>query len=129
MTIETKIVARLSAFPAVANAVGTRIFPVVVRGATAFPSVTYTRLPGERTYTLAGRGRWATTRVGLTAWSQDYAAARQLADDMRDALDAYSDGTDDGIQIASVTDGPDGFDNDAEVYGCTIEVAASFLEA
>ncbi len=129
MTIETKIVTRLTGYSAVTAVVGTRIFPVVVRQDTALPCVTYRRLSGERDYSLAGRAGWAGARVSLTAWAQDYATARSLADNLRNALDAYSDGTSDGIQIASVLDGADGYDPDVDVFGCSIEVAVAYLEA
>lgn len=128
MTIETKVVTRLTGYTAITAVVGTRIFPVIVRSDTVLPCITYRRLSGERDYTLAGSLGWAAVRISLTAWAADYATARGLADDMRKALDAYSDGTSDGIQIASVQDGADGYDPDVDVFGCSIEVTVAYAE-
>ena len=127
--IEAKMVDILLADAGVAAIVGTRIFPVVIRQTVAFPSVTYRRLPGgERTYSLSGRAGMTTVSVALYAWALDYATARNLADQVRDALDAYTSNTSTNIQVATVTDGADEWVDELGAYGCGLEARLMFLE-
>lgn len=113
----------------VAAIVGTRIFPVVVRQNTTLPGLTYRRLPGgERTYSLTGRGGFTSVIVALYAWATDYATARNLADQVRDALDAYTSNGATDIQVASVSDGADDWIDDLGAFGCGLDVTLKFLE-
>lgn len=83
MTIEADLVNVLMASSAVTSLVGNVVFPVVARADTELPAVTYMRMSGERIYTLAGRGGYATVRIGMTAWAREYAQARLVADAVR----------------------------------------------
>lgn len=127
--IEDKMVDLLLADAGVAAIAGDRVFPVVVRQTTAFPSVIYRRLPGgERTYSLAGRGGMTTVTVALYGWATSYTTARSLADAIRDALDAYTSNGSTDIQLASVTDGADEWIEELGAFGCGVEVRLMFME-
>ena len=92
--------------------------------------LTYRRLPGgERTYTLAGRGGFTTVVVAIYAWATDFPTARNLADQVRDALDAYTSSAADGIQVGLVGDLGDEWIDDIRAYGCGLEVTLKFTEA
>jgi hypothetical protein len=127
--IESKMVDVLLAASGVTAIIGTRIFPVVVKQTTAFPSLVYRRLPGgERTYSLAGSAGWTTVIVAIYAWASDYPTARSLANEVRKALDAYASNTADNIQVASVSDGGDEWIDELAVYGCGVDVTLHYLE-
>ena len=69
-----------------------------------------------------------TVAVALYAWALDYATARNLADQVRDALDAYTSNTSTNIQVATVTDGADEWIDELGAYGCGLEARLMFLE-
>lgn len=127
--IEAKMVDVLLAHTGVTNLVGTRIFPVIVRQTPAFPSITYRRQPGgERTYSMVGSAGFTTVLVALHGWATDYPTARLLADQVRDALDAYTSNAADGIQVASITDLGDEWVDELKVFACGVEATLKFLE-
>jgi glycogen debranching enzyme len=66
--------------------------------------------------------------VAVYAWATDYATARNLADQVRDALDAYTSNGATDIQVASVSDGADDWIDDLGAFGCGLDVTLKFLE-
>jgi hypothetical protein len=126
--IEQDVVEVLLADAAVEALVGDRIFPVTVRYETQLPAVTYQRMSGERTYTMGGRGGWATVRIGMSAWARDYSAARSIADAVRVALDAYEGGGTNDIQIARVADTADAYEETLGCYLCSLDVEIQYQE-
>lgn len=126
--IEKKLVDVLLGDTTVTGLVGTRVFPVVIRDDTALPAITYQRLSGERSYTLSGRSGWATVRVGVSVWAREYAQAREAADAVRNALDAYDSDDPTDIQVATVSDGADTYDADIDVFGCSLDIEIKYQE-
>jgi hypothetical protein len=126
--IEKKMVAALLANSDVTDLVGDRIFPVVVRSDTDLPAVTYQRTFGERTYSMAGSAGWARVNIAVAGWAREYAQARSIADVVRQTLDAYAGSDADDIQIGRVTDGPDAYDPDLDVFGCSLDVEVQYQE-
>lgn len=127
--IEAKMIDILLADTGITAICSTRIFPVIVRQTTAFPSLTYRRLPGgDRAYSLAGRAHFTSVVVALYGWAVDYPTARNLVDQVRDALDAYTSSDAAGIQVATVNDLGDEWSDEAQVFGCGLEVTLKFLE-
>ncbi len=127
--IEAKMIDILLADTGVTALVGTRIDPVIVTVDTTLPSLTYRRAAGgERTYTLAGRGHYTSVVVDLYGWARDYPTARNLADQVRDALDAYMSNNAGDIDLATVVDLPDDYFADLNAYGCGLQVTLKFAE-
>jgi hypothetical protein len=124
--IEQRVTAVLLAAADVTALVGNRIFPVVVRQNTRLPAITYARQSSERDYVLTGSLHYARALIGLTAWANEYAEARALADAIRQALDAYDEP--DGIDLATVNDGQDIYEPEADVFGCSLLVTVQFEE-
>lgn len=128
MAIEARLAEVLLANTAVSTLAGDRVFPVAVRSEQDFPALTYRRLAGERNYSLAGRGGWASVLVAIAGWAREYSQARALAEAVRQALDAYGDEEPDGIQVAAVADGEDTYEPDLAVFGCSLNVTLKYLE-
>ncbi len=125
--IESSLVTVLLADTSVTDLVDDRITPVAVRLEAGLPAVTFARQSGSREWSFDGAAAAAATvYVLLTAWATEWPAARTLAEAMRAALDGYSGGD---IVVASVTDGADTYDRDADLFGCAILVQIEFEEA
>lgn len=125
MTIEQVIVTRLLAVTAITDVVGDRVSPVVLRTETTDPALVYMRMYGDRQYALDGVTKVATVQMQVMAWALDYATARGLADQVRLALDTW--GSDD-VEIVTVTDGPDTYAEEIEMFGCPVNLTAKYVE-
>ena len=51
-----------------------------------------------------------------------------IAEAVRICLDTYGDETAGGIRVASVTDGPDGYDEIGDVFSCALNVIVQWEE-
>lgn len=122
--IESSVVAVLLTDGDVTDIVGDRITPVAVRQAADVPAITFARLGGSREYTFGG-GVQADVSISLTCWAATWLTARNGAEAMRVALDTYRGGD---IAVASVTDGSDYYDPEADLFGCTVIVAVNYSE-
>lgn len=125
--IEQRIVAMMAATPAITNAVGQRISPVILRQETALPALVYRRLASDPEYTLAGRAGWRTVTLQAVCWATDYADARALAEAVRELLDGYSETSDVGsIRFISAADGADEYISEIDAYGCVCNLTIEY---
>jgi hypothetical protein len=125
--IEQRIVTLLSADPGIAAAVRDHIYPVVLRQGSPLPTLVYRRLSSDPDYTLAGRAGWRTVTLQLACWAADYADARDLAEAVRQTLDAYSEPSPTGpIRFISVADGADKYIEDLDAFGCVVTLTIDY---
>ena len=87
MSIESGIYTILEAVPAIATAVGTRIYPVVLPQGSALPAITYSLASAERFPTHNGPSGCPATRYQITYWAETHAAAIAGSVLVRKALD------------------------------------------
>jgi hypothetical protein len=87
----------LAGNPAVARRVGFRIYAVAVPK-TDFPFLVYKRANGARESTLSGPLYLPMVSIQVASWALTHDAARELADDVRLALDGRT-GTLAGVTI------------------------------
>ena len=125
--LEQRLVAILLANVTLAGLIGTKIFPVAIRQTVGWPALVYARMASQPEYTLAGRGNWRTAQIEMVAWAQEYSQARAVAEAVRDALDAYSDGPTVGpIRWISVADGADDYVMELDVLGASLVLTIEF---
>lgn len=127
----------LLADDALAELVGDRVFPVVVRLETALPCVIYRRLAGDREYVMTGPAGWASVVLSLMVWGREYGEARAGADALRRVLDGYCDDAGDdeeassllgSIELASVQDAEDDYAEELDAFGCGVTVTVQWAE-
>lgn len=87
MTEEEQIYAVLSAYPGLAELVGTRITPLRALQGGDLPCITYQRASGGRDYDHDGIEPMAQSEWQFDAWAHNYDAVRELAAQLRLALD------------------------------------------
>ena len=100
------------------------LLQAAVRQAADVSAITFARQAGSREYTFGG-GVQADVSISLTCWAATWLVARNGAEAMRVALDTYQGGD---IDVASVTDGSDYYDPEADLFGCTVIVAVNYSE-
>lgn len=84
---ERHIFQRLVTTPAVAKLVGFQVYPVAVPKAATLPFVIYKRNNITRESTLSGPIFMPVVNLQIASWALYYDAARELADEVRLALD------------------------------------------
>jgi len=77
-----------------------RIYPLVLPPDVTLPAIAYTRISSPRLHCLTGFSHYARPRFQFTAWALTYEAAKDLANEIRVALDGYL-GTVGGVNIQS----------------------------
>lgn len=127
--IESVMVAKLNADPALAAALGGRIFPVVVRQDTAFPCAIYSRIAGYNGYDLDRPDRLRTVTVDVRCYALTYAETRALAEHIRRILDGYRDAPGSGVlRFVRVRDGEDGYDDTLLVFWSTVQIEMTYAD-
>lgn len=110
MSLEAGLHAYLTADPAVAALVVTRVTPSIVPQNSVFPAISYFRVTGQRVRSLdgpAGRGK---PLMQIDLWAESYAETKALADAVRRALDGYA-GPMGAVQVDAVS-----LNNEQDVY-------------
>ncbi len=117
MTIETGLKAHLVADGAVNADVAGRIYPLKLPQEPTYPAITYEVVGDTRHRDLSGPGDRERPHFRVHCWAATYAAALDLAADVRTALDGFK-GTMDTTEVSSVKfDGwNDQFEDVPEVY-------------
>ncbi len=95
------IYGRLQAVSGVTNLVGTRVYPVVLPQDPVYPAVRYQQTAGERTQAMGSNTGLVNTTVQIDSYSESYEEAREVAEEVRAALQRFQ-GTVAGVEIESV---------------------------
>ena len=86
----------------IAALVGTRVYPQLADENATLPFLVFQRISGPRVPDLAGPTGLAQPRFQVDAYSESYLTAKNVATQVRLALDGYS-ATVDGVMIHGVT--------------------------
>ncbi len=97
--------------PAVAAAVGTRVYPVIAPATATLPFATWRRSGVQRTHTLSGPMGMPTVVLSIDLYAETYEAVRDLADRVRRALDGYGGSPSDSVLVDNVS-----LDNEADGF-------------
>lgn len=99
---EKHVYTKLASTPAVARLVGFQVYPIAVpkTGAT-MPLIAYRRVNILRESTLAGPLFQPVVSLQISCWAMSYDAVRDLADEVRLALDGHT-GTLAGVTISDM---------------------------
>lgn len=74
--LEGSVFSHLSTTTALTALVGTRIYPLVLPQAAAFPAVTYQRVGAGRDYHLGGFGNLDRASIQMDVWSTSYGSVK-----------------------------------------------------
>jgi hypothetical protein len=89
VSVEEQMVAVLAAHAGLDALINGRCDPLVLPQEPTLPALTYQRIDGPRVGAIGGPSYLASPRIQITAWASTYKAAKQVADQVRDALDGY----------------------------------------
>lgn len=82
-------------------AIGGRVYPDKLPQEPVLPAVTYRKVSGPRVHSHDGPSSLAHPRFQVSCWAATYAEAKDLSEDVRQALDGYT-GAMDGEQVQAV---------------------------
>lgn len=113
---EKLVYALLSADATVTAYTGSRIYPVLLREAAAFPALTYQRISGGRVYSLSGYSDLQKCRVQIDCWATSYGTAKELSYGVQSAMVAS------GTFKAVLIDRPiDMYDDETEIHRVSMD--------
>lgn len=93
MSLDTVLGARLAGFPGLTDLVGTKVYAPSLPQGDQLPAVTYHLVDGTREQGMTGDHGMAHPRFQVDCWAETYAAVKAIADQVRLALERWSDGT------------------------------------
>lgn len=108
--IEDALYSHLSGHAGLTALVSARIYPMVLPQNPSYPAVTYKKISGPRETSKAGPSGTVRARMQIDCWAESYAAAKQVAKQVRLAMATFS-----GL-IADVTINKTTQQNDLDVY-------------
>lgn len=89
MKIEEALFSHLKSHAGLSALVGTRIYPQIMPQGVTMPAVTYQKISGPREYSHGGPSELAHPRFQLSCWAKNYSTAKDIAEQVRLALQAY----------------------------------------
>jgi hypothetical protein len=98
---EKHVVLRLTTAPAIARLVGFQVYAIAVPKNAAFPFLIYKRANITRESHLTGPMFMPLVNLQIASWGLTYDSARELADEVRLALDGHT-GTMAGVTISDM---------------------------
>lgn len=101
MSVEKAVYARLSTATGLTALTSTRIAPAVNPQGVTYPSVTFRVISEERVTAMGSDPGIARARVQVDAWSDDFAEAEPVANQVRAALQRYR-GTSATVEVLDV---------------------------
>ncbi len=133
-TLEEAIVAYLKAVPGITAQAAGRVYPAPAPEDPTYPLIVYQRISTTRVRSMSGPSQLAKARIQVNAHAQSYAAAKTLADELRNALDCFQ-GTFGTVNVsgAFLEDDADIFDIEPEnianrVYGVRMDFIIGYQE-
>jgi hypothetical protein len=113
LNLETAIVALLKSIAPTT--------PFAAANPATRPRITYQTISGDYNENLGGGGPYRGRRQ-IDVWSLTYAEAHGLADQAKVALR-------NGLMVGSITDNPDGYESDTQLYQVSFDIAAWLTNA
>lgn len=131
--VNDNIFTRLSNFAGLTALVpAARIYSGKANEGTAVPFVVITRVSGAREASLSGPAGLAMPRFQFDAYSTTYDNAKAIADQIRYAIDGYSQGaSNEQIKFGRVVDEADSIDNSTGtlLHRCRVDAVITHYEA
>lgn len=107
-TIEQALYWKLANTTAISTLVGTRIYPVNAPPDADSLYIVYEKVSGPRVEIMGGKSGLANPTFQISGWASTYAAAKELGEQIRLALDGTVSDTWSGISIQAVNLSDDG---------------------
>lgn len=124
--IEETVFTRLSTFAGLTALVGNRIYPMILPQGAVYPAVTYQRVSTYPRESCMGEDAGlARARIQVTAWAATFTGSKEVADQVRQALQRW---TTTGVQGSYIQGEYDLFDETAEYFGAAVDAEVIYEE-
>lgn len=128
--IEEGFTTYLLAHTGLSALIGNRIFPMRLPEGVDLPAITYERVSGPRMRSHSGPSGTANPRYQFRCWGDPYSSAKDVADQLRIALDGFSgDMGTVAVQAAFVEDDVDDYNIATKQYNVRLDAILWHAEA
>jgi hypothetical protein len=87
--IETAVYAKMIGDEAIADLVGTRVYPLVIPQTAALPAIAYQKISSQKMQAHDGGSHLARSRFQITLEAETYGEVKDLADAVRACWDSF----------------------------------------
>lgn len=120
--LETVLQTRLTGYAGLAALVGTRVYPIKLPQTPTMPAVSYQRIDGPRESGIASEHGMAHPRIQVDSWASTYGGAKAVAEQVRTALERWSDATTTPVVLDSFIEGDtDLYESEVELYRVSMD--------
>jgi len=121
MAFEEGLFAYLDAYPGLTLEVGSRIYPLLLPQNPVLPAVTYQRISTSRLHAFE-RSLLPHPRFQFNCWAESFPRAKDVAEQVKLALDVYMGAMGAETVCASIIDGErDVYDPETKIWNSIIE--------
>ena len=128
--IEEGFVIYLNGHAGLSALISTRLFPLILPEGVTMPAATYQRISGPRMRSHSGPSGVSMPRYQFNCWGDTYKQAKEVADQVRIALESFS-GTMGTVPVHAgfVEDDRDFYDEDVKQFFTAVDVILRHEEA
>ena len=128
MSIETEIFTRLTTFAGLSALIATRAYPNVMPQGVTYPAVTYRRVSATRFPAMGADTGLVRARFQVDSWAVDYAGVRVVAEEVRKALQRWTNPTGTVVQDTFVVNEIDLFEPSVDTDDAGLQHVATDFE-
>lgn len=128
MAFEEGLFTYLSTYAGLAALVGTRIYPMLLPQQPTLPAVTYQRISTPRLHEFEA-SFLPHPRFQFDCWAGDFLAAKNVAEQVRLALDLYTGAMGaETVEVSIVEDERDTYEPDVDIWHSMVEAVIWYEE-
>lgn len=128
MSVETEIFSRLSGFAGLSALVGTRIGPNILPQSTTYPAISYRRVSAERASAMGADPGNVRARFQVDVFAETYASARAVAEQVRQALQRWTNNSGTVIQGTYYLNEVDLYEDETQIHHLALDFEVNYLE-
>jgi hypothetical protein len=128
MAIEELIFARLDGFAGLTALVADRVYVGILPQDVALPAVSWRRVTGDRLRAMVADPGLVRARFQFDAWAETYLAARDVREQLRLALERWSDAGPPAVQATFFLSEIDLYEDDTELHHLSCDYEINYEE-
>ena len=128
MTIEAVLYTRLSTFAGLTALVATRVYPLAAPQNVTAPYLTYRRVSAIRESAMGADANNVTARFQIDVWASSFASARNVAEQVRLAMQRWTNATGTTVDDTFIENQIDLYDPEIDTFHIAVDIRTHYRE-